>query len=185
MARVVSELNLTPADLRIELMGNVASFDGVPIEAMAREEGVTAMLGIHAPGSRAQALEFLARANMVVVLPQDSDMAIPAKIFDYARFHAWILAFAERGSATAMILEGTSADVVPPGDLDGLCEVLRKRYLQHLRGERAIPLAMEERLSRRARANVLFTALEEIAGVPRPSGRAPEAPTPQLSGAPA
>ena len=94
VARVASELNLTPADLRIELMGNVASLDGVPIEAMAREEGVTAMLGIHAPGSRAQALEFLARANMVVVLPQDSDMAIPAKIFDYARFHAWILAFA-------------------------------------------------------------------------------------------
>jgi hypothetical protein len=81
-----------------------------------------------------------------------------------------------------MILEGTSADVVRPGDLEGLCEVLRKRYLQHLRGERPTPLAMEERLSRRAQASVLFNALEEIAGVPRPPAQLPEAPAPHVSG---
>jgi glycosyltransferase involved in cell wall biosynthesis len=178
VARVVRELDLTPADFGIDFMGAFRTFNGVPLEAIAREEGVGDFVTIHPPRSRAEALEFLADAALLVALPQDSDMAIPAKIFDYARFDAWVLAFAERGSATDLLLQGTAADLVRPADIDGLTESLRKRYLQHVRGEQGIRLSTEDRLSRRRQARILFEAIEGITGAPRRP--APfVAPTPQ------
>jgi glycosyltransferase involved in cell wall biosynthesis len=170
-ARMIRELGLTPNEIGIEFMGEVHSFDGIPLEAIAREEGIAECVRTYPSGPRAQALDFLARGSVLVVLPQDSDMAIPAKVFEYMRFDAWMLVFAARGSATDLLLEGTAADVVRPGDPDAVSEILRKRYLQHLRGERGIRLSTNDGLSRRKQASVLFEALEGIIG---------EAPAPHV-----
>ena len=97
---------------------------------------------------------------MLVSLPQDSDMAIPSKIFEYMRYDAWVLALADRDSATERLLRGSAADVVPPRDLEGLAAVLRKRYLQYSRGERPTRLATDPRYSRREQARRLFDAIE-------------------------
>src|SRR5258705_6329869 len=69
-ARIIDELHLTPDELGIEFMGWVESYDGVPLQVIAREEGVGDFVRLRPPGSRAEALEFLARANMLAVLPQ-------------------------------------------------------------------------------------------------------------------
>ena len=180
-AQLVRDLDLTPAELSLEFMGEARTFDGVALEDMARAEGVGDFLTVHPKGSRAEALEFLARGTMLVVLPQDSDMAIPAKIFDYARFDAWVLVLAERGSATDLLLQGTSADLVRPADAGGLLETLRTRYLQHVRGESGTRLSKDDRLSRKRQAAILFDALEGIVGAPsRPRTEEP-ATVPSLS----
>jgi glycosyltransferase involved in cell wall biosynthesis len=181
VSRVARDLQLTPNDLALEFMGQVETFDGMPLETIAREEGVAEFTRVRPAGSRAEARALQARATMLVVLPQDSDLAIPAKVFDYARFDAWILAFAERGSAVDLLLQGSPADLVRPDDVDGLSEVLRKRYLQHVRGERGSRLSSDERLSRRAQAAVFFEALEGIVGSPRRPPRGTAAPAQQLS----
>jgi len=103
---------------------------------------------------------------MLVTLPQDSDMAIPAKIFDYMQFDAWLLALADDGSATEQLLRGSTADVVAPDAIDTIAGLLHLRYLQHLRGEWPERLATDPRYSRREQADRLFVALEAIAGVP-------------------
>ena len=159
-ARVVRELDLKPADFGIELMGDVASFDGVPTALIAADEGLDGFVVTRPPGSRREALEFLADATMLLSLPQDSDMAIPSKIFEYMQYDAWILALAERDSATERVLRASPADVVAPSDLEGLVRVLRSRYLQHSRGERPIRLATDPRYSRRHQARRLFDAIE-------------------------
>jgi PST family polysaccharide transporter len=166
-ARVIQELELTPADFGIAFMGLYQAYDGVPLETIAQDAGIGDFVTVHPARSRTEALNFLADASMLVVLPQDSDMAIPAKVFDYARFDAWVLVFAERGSATQLLLQGTAADVARPGDVDALTEILRKRYLQHVRGEQAVRLSTEEQLSRRHQAGILFDAIEGIIGAPR------------------
>jgi hypothetical protein len=168
-ARVVRELALTPAEFAIEFMGTVQHFDGVPLEAIVAEEGMRGFVHLHPPGSRRAALQFLSRAHMLVSLPQDSDMAIPSKLFDYMRHPAWLLALAERGSATALLLEGTPADVVAPGDLEGIAAVLKRRYRQHAEGGRP-PRIADERpdCSRRAQADRLFAAIERAVEAHRP-----------------
>ena len=165
-ARVVERLKLSPDDFAIELMGDVSSHDGVPLEQTAREEGIGGYVHLHPPASRRTALDFLATAALLVLLPQDSDLAIPGKLFEYMRFDAWLLVLAAEGSATEALLRGSSADVVAPGAIDAMTELLLKRYQQHAAGVRPVAVASDERFSRRVQADRLFTALEALIGKP-------------------
>ena len=108
-AQVIAMYSLTPDDFAIELMGEVSSLDGIPISQMAEEEGVGRFVFTHASRPRMEALRFLASASMLVLLPQDSDVAIPAKLFEYMRFDAWLMVLASRCSATAQLLNGVAA----------------------------------------------------------------------------
>ena len=67
-ARMIRELALSPSDLRIELMGDVERFDGVPTQVIAGEEGLDGFVGIRPPGPRREAIQFLADASMLVSL---------------------------------------------------------------------------------------------------------------------
>lgn len=168
-ARVIRELELTPQDFGIELMGNVKSFDGIPLEVITAEEGLENFVRLHPTGSRQTAMQLVARASMLVSLPQDSELAIPSKVFEYMRCRAWLLALANRESATELLLRDTTADVVAPDDLEGLTAVLRKRYLQFVAGTRPPRIADDmEHYSRREQARLLFEAIEHYFGRPGP-----------------
>ena len=161
-ARVVRELALTPADLQFRFMGHNEGYDVV---AVAREEGLgDGFVRQSEPRPRRDALRFLADAALLVSLPQDSEMAIPAKVFDYAQFDAWVLALVERESATGVLLDGSGADVVAPKDVDAMEAVLRTHLAQYRRGERPRALNAEGRFSRRTQADVLLNALDRITG---------------------
>src|SRR5207237_459395 len=83
--------------------------------ATAAEERIGAYVVVHPARPHADALRFLSRATMLVSLPlvsraPDTDTSIPAKIYDYIRFDAWLLALANPGSATALLLQEIGAD---------------------------------------------------------------------------
>lgn len=160
-ARVIRGLGLTPADFGIEFMGQVAELHGMPLDAIARDEGVGDFVRLHPPAPRRVALELLASAAVLISLPQDVETAIPSKVFDYMRHHAWLLALVETGTATELVLRGTGADLLAPNDLEGLTSLLRERYLQFRKGYRPEPIAARAaRLSRRAQAEIFFNALD-------------------------
>jgi glycosyltransferase involved in cell wall biosynthesis len=169
-ASVIRRFTLTPEDFRIEFMGEVSVFDGVPISQIAADEGMASFVGIRAAGTRREALEFLAGASMLVILPQDSDYAIPAKLFEYMRFDAWLLVLADQGSATSRLLAGVEADVMPPDDAEAIRRAIEQRWVQHSRGERPRSLSHHRHLSRRARAEILFGAIERSWRQPRGDG---------------
>jgi glycosyltransferase involved in cell wall biosynthesis len=163
-AQVIAAHHLTPAQFGIELMGEVSTFDGVPLRQMASDEGVEAYVRTRKSGPRREALEFLASASMLVLLPQDSDLAIPAKLFEYMLFDASLMVLATPSSATAQLLRGVEADVVAPDDVAGMRRTLEEGISRNARGERSQRLARHPQLSRRARAAELFAAIEAIAG---------------------
>jgi hypothetical protein len=173
-AELIRERELAPSDFTIEFMGYVDPL--LRIEESARAVGVWEHLRIHATGSRHEAAAFLARASMLLNLPQDSHMAIPSKIFEYMRLSAFLLALAEPGSATERLLRGTNADVVSPRDEVGLARVLRTRYASWCRGERPRPIAEDPRFGRAARASELFRLLDEVVSDGLPIARSPGAP---------
>ncbi|MBA4155950.1 MAG: hypothetical protein H0X65_00545 [Gemmatimonadetes bacterium] len=159
-ARLIREFRLAPHEFGIDLKGSVRSFNGMTVASIAEAEGIGLFVHTHAPGPRTEALELLASATMLISLPQDSDMAIPSKIFEYMQFPAWILAFATPESATGLALRGSGADVVAPDDVDATYAVLRKRFLQFRDGEQASPAEPGGPLSRRAQSCILFDELE-------------------------
>jgi glycosyltransferase involved in cell wall biosynthesis len=159
-ARVIGELALEPTDFGIEFVGHVERYGSTLVSDIAREEGVERFVTLEPPRSRKAALEFLAQATMLVSLPQDGDMQLPAKIFEYLRFDAWVLALATHDSATGVLLRGSGADVVAPHDVDGIVAVLRDRFTQYRSGIRPRRIAGDGRFSRRAQAERLLDAIE-------------------------
>jgi hypothetical protein len=111
-------------------------------------------------------MAFLAQASMLVSLPLRTAMTLPAKLFEYMRFDAWILALAEPGSATAELLRDTDADVVTPGDVDGIAAAIRKRYDEFRRGIRPVAINRDGRFDRATQARHLYDALEDMVGGP-------------------
>jgi len=167
IGRAITSLRVTPAQFGIELMGDVEAFDGVPLRDMAREAGIAPYLTLHAAKPRAEALQFLSRAAMLVVLPQDSHLAIPAKLFDYMRHDAWILAITDARSATGALLRGSGADVYGAGDVEGIAATVQRRYAEFRAGARGVPLSSNPQFTRRTQAERLFNAIEAVTRAPQ------------------
>jgi glycosyltransferase involved in cell wall biosynthesis len=165
-ARAIATLGLTPADLSIQFMGNVHEFNGTSVAQLARDAGIGDFVQLHPPRSRSEALDFLASASMLVQLPQDTDMAIPAKLFEYMRYNAWVFVLADPGSATELLLQGTDVDIVAPGDPEAIGDVIVRRFKEYAGGGRGKCLSAHERFSRKAHATTFFEAVERLAGSP-------------------
>ncbi|HEX6249867.1 MAG TPA: hypothetical protein VFZ56_00380 [Gemmatimonadaceae bacterium] len=167
-AIVIRQLGLRPDQFAVELMGDVRLAEGESVEEIARSERIADYVHLHDDDTRWRAMEFLARADLLVSLPlvvshssrdAEVDITVPAKIFEYMRFDAWVLALADPGSATSEFLRDTAADVVAPHDVAGIAEVLLRRYRDRANGVR--PRAIEDgRFSRRTQGLRLLDALE-------------------------
>jgi hypothetical protein len=160
---VVKRFRLTPREFGLQFIGDVARFDGVPLEEIAAREGLAGFVETGPFRPRAEAMKFLAGGTMLLSLPQDSDLAVPAKIFEYVRFDAWLLVLARAGSATARLLRGSDADIVDPADLETLTRVIGGRLEQYRRGERPRAVGADGRFDRRIQADVLLGRVDQIA----------------------
>jgi len=169
--RLVQELRLEPAELGLEFIGHVERFGGVPLERIADEAGLDpAFLTTRAFMTRDRLTRHLAGSAVLVNLPQDSDLSIPSKVFEYLCFPAWLLAMESPDTATGRLLRDSGADLVDPGDVEAIEAAVKKRYLAFRSGERPAPLARGlPQLSRRAQAEKLLDALE--AAINRSGGR--------------
>jgi hypothetical protein len=112
--------------------------------------------------NRNAVLEFLAGASMLLSLPQDTDYAIPAKIYEYMRVDAWMLVLAHPNGATARLLESTEADVVDPADVDGMAQAIRSRFEQFVGGELPKAIGRDGRFDRRVQSERLIGLIEDI-----------------------
>ncbi len=162
VARVVSERSLDPGRFGVEFIGYAARYEGQSLVDIAQDEGVAEYVRIGAPRPHGEAMKFLASCAMLVSLPQDSTMAIPSKVFEYLRFPAWLLAMAEPGSATARVLAGTGADVVPPADVGAIAAAIGRRFDAFEAGERPSPLGTDPRLTRRHQGGLLLDAIDDL-----------------------
>lgn len=163
-AQLIRERSLTPDQFALRFMGEIDAVGSYPIDAVARDLGIRDYVEFVPAGPHQAAMEFQAAATMLLVMSGTNMAAIPAKTFESGRFPAWMLALSARGSATAMLLEGTGADVAEPGDADTILCALRHRYDQFVAGERPTPIAADPRFSRREQARILFDAIEARVG---------------------
>lgn len=164
-ASVVRRLGLTPDDFQLEFMGEVNEFGGRSLLAIAAEEGLDGFVAVEGRRPRSEAMRFLAGGSMLLSLPQDADLCVPAKIFEYTKFNAWILILATAGSATAGVFAGSGADVVDPADIDRMAAVISARYADFRRGGRREPIGDDGRFDRKLQAELLAQHLDAISPV--------------------
>jgi len=161
-ARVARETGATPEEFAVEFMGD-DTCGGIPLQVIADEEGLGKHFHAHGFRPRNDVLDFLAGAGLLVSLPLRTTMTLPAKLFEYMRFNAWLLALAENGSATADLLRGTGADVVEPEDDAAIARVIRKRFDEFRAGVRPQALNRDGRFDRAVQSARLFDLLDEVA----------------------
>jgi glycosyltransferase involved in cell wall biosynthesis len=128
-ARVVTDLGLTPDEFQIRFIGDASHYGGVPLENLARDAGIESHVVVGGRVSRSEAHRFLASCHMLVSLPWEDGLTVPAKLFEYMQFPAWLLVFADAGSAMDMMLRDHAVDLVGNADADGVAAAIRRRYL--------------------------------------------------------
>lgn len=161
--QVIDELHLSPSDLRVELVGPMDGSDSMAIGSIVRAGGIEDFVSVGPLLPHAAALEFLAGASMLVIFSGFGAVTLPAKTFEYIRFEAWILAQGESGSALDLLLQGTEADIVAPGDVAGAAAAIRRRVEQYRGGIRPSRIANDDRFSRARQADILLDALQALA----------------------
>ena len=161
LARVVKDLSLSPDRIGIEFMGG-SELARSTVLAAAAKAAIPEFVTVIPRQPHREALAFLARATMLVGLPQYAHLAIPAKVFEYVQFAAWLLILADEGSATEVLFRETGADVVSPSDVDVITERLKQRYGQFCRGDRPVPLNADGVFDRSRQASILFDAIQRI-----------------------
>ena len=161
-SRMIREQGIRPGQFQFEFIGDVNSFAGTTTLQIADEEGIADFVSVGGRLPRKEVFEFLAGATILLSLPQDSDFAIPAKIYEYMRFEAWMLVLAHPGSATAQVLRDTEADVVEPADVDEITRVLRLRYEQFTQGTHPKAVAQDGRFDRKVQAATLIGFIQQI-----------------------
>jgi hypothetical protein len=162
-SRLVSEHELDPAEFRLVLVGNVSEFSGVSVRTLAESAGIGDHVDLLYPVPRDELEGILGSASVLVSLPQDSDLAIPSKIYEYAEYPSWLLAISEADSATGRLLANTAADLVPPGSAEAIFDALDARYRQYLMGLRPRALAEDVRFQRSIQAERLVELLGKFA----------------------
>ena len=164
LRRVIDELRLGAEDIGVEFMGGL-EYGRKPITEIAGEAGVAAFVNARPLGSHDEAVKFQAGASMLVSLPQYAHLAIPAKVFEYVQYSAWLLILAERESATELLFRDTAADVVDPGDVAAISAAIRRRFEEHRRGERPCALNETGAFDRSRQARILLDALDAVVPV--------------------
>jgi hypothetical protein len=160
VSALVRNHKLTPDDIGIEFMGHSGPEVERRLQQLAADHGLVGFLTIRPGGPRARALEFMATCSVLVAFQQGSDLAVPAKVFEYMKFSAWLMVLAGPRSATAELLRGSGADVVDPSDATELRRMLATRYQSFREGNRPSPLADQPRYSRRFQAERLLGEME-------------------------
>jgi glycosyltransferase involved in cell wall biosynthesis len=158
---VIEQAGASPSDFAIDFVGT-DSYEGTSLPLVARREGLADHFSAHGFQPRRRVLEMLAEATMLLSLPLRTTMTLPAKLFEYTRFDAWLLVLAETGSATAELLTGTDADVAPPDDAELIASRILRRLEQFRRGERPVALNRNGRFDRASQCALLFDAFEEM-----------------------
>jgi len=118
---------------------------------------------------RAQALNMVSRSRLVIVLAQQQDLMIPAKLYESVAIGIPVLVVAEAGSAAGVEGNRLGAIVRDPADVEGIAGVLEGLWRDDSRERRPCPVP----ITYEAIAPLVDTLLRRKWGSgPAPSGRA-------------
>jgi glycosyltransferase involved in cell wall biosynthesis len=116
----------TPSDIRIKLVGNCRTVNGVETRAIAAKYGIETMVEILDFASHSAAIRMMQKSHLLLVLAPDHHRHIvPAKVYDYLGSGTPVLALAEEGATRDIVAETDCGRCFSLKDIAGLTEYLR------------------------------------------------------------
>ena len=119
----------------LRFVGRTGSAYRMAIEAKARELGIADHVELTGVLPREEALRLLAGSTVSLVLAQDQETAVPAKIYEAAGMGLPALVITEPESASAHAGRRLGAAVHPPRDVEGMVQSLESAWSGEWSGE--------------------------------------------------
>ncbi len=154
LALLRSTRPLTADDILVDLVGQCRWFDGVSIEATARDLGVADLVRFDDWVPHARAQHLVGSADLLLLLAQNQPDQVPNKLYEYLGVRRPILAFVDEGGESArMLLEAQGHfplfDDDPAAAASAIATALSRRHRRLATGEDLLQTwTSEQQLSR-------------------------------------
>lgn len=163
--RLITLRQLSPAQIAVDFIGDSGDAHGTSISMIAREEQIAEYVHARPLLPRADLLQELRHASVLLSLNQDIETSIPAKIFEYMMFPAWLLVLARPGTATAQLMQEIGLEAFAPDDVTGVANALGTWYDGFRRGELPRAAGADGACSRDREATRLLALLRQVPAI--------------------
>lgn len=160
--RTIDALSLSPAEFGVAFRGVVDESLQGPLRDLVESLALTDYVQVLPRVAREEAMRWTSEAQLCIVLPQDSRMALPSKVFELAQLPSWLLVFAPADSATATALIGTEAVVVEPHDDTTASKAMIACVSQFRERVRPRPVDVKGAMQRSTQVDILEARLRQI-----------------------
>lgn len=127
--RDLIEMGSIPRDaIRIKLVGQCGSIDGVPTQKVADRYGLGEILELRGSVSRLDALRLIKRSHLALLLAPNQPFQIPAKLYEYMGAHTVVLALAEAGATQDLVERTRAGKAFSPSDVAGIKDFILESY---------------------------------------------------------
>lgn len=131
LQRVLTEGVISQDEIEVQLIGDVAIACGKPILEMVKFYGLNSCVKVLGAVPHREALQFMALADLLLLLAPNQEYQVPAKAFEYIGTQRPILALTGEGATADLIRTVNAGLVVAQDDVDGIYKALVSMYQQH------------------------------------------------------
>ncbi len=125
-----------PETFALYLVGPHSSYLRVP--ETVRELNLEGLVHVVPPVEHLESLRYLARSHVLVLIQPDTDLQVPAKVFEYMLFHKPILALAGEGALKDLMESFGLGPVADPRDPEDIAEALGE-FVREYRKKGGVP----------------------------------------------
>jgi glycosyltransferase involved in cell wall biosynthesis len=128
LSRLIADGRANRTDIRVEFIGDCAVSNGVRVQQVVTDLGLSDVVTVSPPVSYSEALRRLSEADVLLLFAQRQPEQIPAKVYEYLHLNRFVLAFTDGATGRLMREAGAGLVVGPDDDAEAaLAEVLARR----------------------------------------------------------
>jgi glycosyltransferase involved in cell wall biosynthesis len=128
VARLIDQGTLPANAVRLRLIGQCDSIDGVSTQTIARRHGLDAVVEVQGQVPHAEAFEIIRRSHLALLLAPNLPFQIPAKVYDYLGAGTRVLAVAEDGGTADLLRETGAGRAFRGEDVDGIAAFVAAEF---------------------------------------------------------
>ena len=113
---------------RLRIAGSVEDPYATVLRGQISDLGLTGVVESFGMLSRANALQLVGRSRLAIVLAQQQELQVPAKLYEMVAMGVPTVVIAELDSATASEARRLGADIVVPEDVESLALLIEQRW---------------------------------------------------------
>jgi glycosyltransferase involved in cell wall biosynthesis len=122
---LIAQGRIGPDEICLKLVGNCDLIDGRATADVVEEYGLQNVVEVSGHVPYDKAIQVMRNSHLLLlIVPSNHDLCIPAKVYDYFGVEAKILAVTEYGATFDLINETGAGRCFSPGDIDGISECL-------------------------------------------------------------